>query len=103
MYHYAINMGCMFGFIKNHQGMVEVSNRIFETLLYNLFLVSSNMRQHRIYGEALKDKNQFIKDGYLDDYGLDKGYLLSFNFNKNKKTGTKEIDCSKKQILEVVV
>ena len=59
MYHYAINMGCMFGFIKNHQGMVEVSNRIFETLLYNLFL-SEELLDSKIYKAAALDKNQFI-------------------------------------------
>ena len=40
---------------------------------------------------------------YLDAYGVDKGYLLSFDFNKNRKTGIKEIDCGGKKILEVVV
>lgn len=40
---------------------------------------------------------------YLDAYGVDKGYLLSFDFNKNRKTGIKEIDCGGKRILEVVV
>ena len=25
--------------------------------------------------------------GYLDYFGLDVGYMLSFSFNKNKKTG----------------
>lgn len=28
---------------------------------------------------------------YLDSYHLKKGYLLSFNFNKNKTIGLKEI------------
>ena len=32
-----------------------------------------------------------------------KGYLLSFNFNKNKKTGVNELDYNGKKILEVVV
>ena len=29
---------------------------------------------------------------YLDYYHIDKGYLLSFNFNKNKKTGMKTVN-----------
>lgn len=41
--------------------------------------------------------------GYLDAYHAEKGYLLSFNFNKNKKTGWKEIQCGEKVIFEVVV
>ncbi|MCI8742793.1 MAG: AAA family ATPase [Lachnospiraceae bacterium] len=40
---------------------------------------------------------------YLDYYGVDTGYLLSFNFNKNKKTGIQEITQNGKRILEVVV
>ncbi len=40
---------------------------------------------------------------YLDDYRLDMGYLLSFNFNKNKQTGIHEIVLDGKKILEVVV
>lgn len=40
---------------------------------------------------------------YLDAYGADRGYLLSFNFNKNKKTGIQEILYNGKHILEVTV
>ncbi len=32
---------------------------------------------------------------YLEYYHLEKGYLLSFNFNKNKKTGLKEVEADK--------
>ena len=53
--------------------------------------------------------NEYNKRGekqlteYLEYYHLDKGYLLSFNFNKNKKTGLKEIEVDNKKIVEVVV
>lgn len=40
---------------------------------------------------------------YLDDYHANTGYLLSFNFNKNKKTGIQEISRYGKHIMEVVV
>ena len=40
---------------------------------------------------------------YLDAYQVEKGYLLSFNFNKNKKTGIKEIVFRDKVLMEVVV
>lgn len=195
-YNLPVSIGYMFGFLKEQDGLVSISNRIFETSLYNFYISEEITKNTQLRG-ILKDKNQFIKDGYLDmdlvlqkfaeayaniygdspdpfledngrrifliflkpiingtgnyyvesrtrdnrrtdvivdylgkqyviemkiwhgdeynhrgelqlagyldDYGLDKGYLLSFNFNKNKKTGTKEIDCGKKQILEVVV
>lgn len=41
--------------------------------------------------------------GYLEDYHVKKGYLLSFCFNKNKRTGKKVISCGDKTIVEVVV
>lgn len=40
---------------------------------------------------------------YLDYYGIDTGYMLSFNFNKQKKTGMHEIHIQGKRIWEVVV
>ena len=53
--------------------------------------------------------NEYNKRGekqlaeYLEYYHLEKGYLLSFNFNKNKKTGLKEVEADNKKIIEVVV
>ena len=40
---------------------------------------------------------------YLDYYKEDKGYPLSFNFNKNKKTGVNELEYDGRKIMEVVV
>lgn len=40
---------------------------------------------------------------YLDDYRQDTGYMLSFNFNKKKKTGVHEICLDGKKIVEAVV
>ena len=40
---------------------------------------------------------------YLDFYKQEKGYLLSFNFNKKKNTGVQEIEYNGKRIVEVVV
>ena len=40
---------------------------------------------------------------YLEYYKEQKGYLLSFNFNKNKKTGVSELEFRGKTIVEVVV
>ncbi|MCD8009265.1 MAG: AAA-like domain-containing protein [Lachnospiraceae bacterium] len=53
--------------------------------------------------------NEYNKRGeaqlfeYLSYYKKDVGYLLSFNFNKNKKTGIHEVSYHGKRILEVVV
>ncbi len=41
--------------------------------------------------------------GYLDDYHLNEGYLVSFNFNKHKKAGVKERVIDGKKLIEAVV
>ena len=40
---------------------------------------------------------------YLDYYHIQKGYMLSFNFNKNKQIGVKTIRVEGKTIVEAVV
>jgi hypothetical protein len=191
-----INLAAMFGFVKNNNGILVISNRIFETRLYNYFLSEEEL-SNKLYTQGSMDKNQFIVGGvldmekvlqkftehwndlynlaedkfiedngrkffllylkpiingvgnyyiesqtrdnkrtdvivdyrgkqyiveikiwhgneynkrgevqlkgYLDSYRIQKGYLLSFNFNKNKQIGTKEITIDGKQIFEVVV
>lgn len=61
----------MFGFVKNNNGNAVVANRIFESILYNLFLSQE--------------------------------YMLSFNFNKTKQIGLKEITVGNKLLIEAVV
>lgn len=65
----------MFGYIKECDGKVMISNRIFETRLYNLF-VSEERLYSAIYTEGAKDKNLFIRDGRLDmRQGLENHYI----------------------------
>ena len=186
----------MFGFVKNNNGNAVVANRIFESVLYNLFL-SQEYMQSREYDAGLQEKNQFIVkghlnmkkvlekfvehftslygdreetfleedgrryfmlyikpiingtgncyvepetrnrermdlvidyrgeqfvielkiwrgnayntrgemqlSGYLDYFHLQKGYMLSFNFNKTKQIGLKEITVGNKLLIEAVV
>ena len=40
---------------------------------------------------------------YLDYYRIGEGYMLSFNFNKKKETGVKEVRMGDKIIVEAVV
>ena len=57
-----------------------------------------------LYKDAGIERNRFIVSGMLQmDLVMEKGYLLSFNFNKSKKTGIREISYKGKRILEVVV
>lgn len=196
-YETSINITTMFGFVKNENGVLVVSNRIFETWLYNLYLSSAEMQKKEIYAASLMDKNQFITNGYLnmrlvlekfvqhfddlygdsdetfledegrkyfllylrpiingtgnyyietqtreqkrtdiivdylgeqyiiemkiwhgkeynnrgekqlieylDDYHVKKGYMISFNFNRKKETGVKEITIDGKTIVEAIV
>ena len=192
-----IDMAEMFGFIKVRNGNVYIANRIFETRLYNMFLMSTDEQEKDVYREGARLKNQFIHDGtldmrrilekfveyfddiygdrdekfleadgrryfmlflkpiingtgnyyieartrndeqtdmiidylgqqyiiemkiwhgnaynergekqlsdYLEHYHVDKGYMLSFNFNKNKKIGVKEVVLGEKLLIEAVV
>ncbi len=191
-----INLGVMFGFLKEVNGSVAISNRIFEMVLLNMFIAreasSSDAFQ---YGQ--REQSLFIRDGklnmemvlqkfvtyftdiygdndekfveeygrkffllylkpiingtgnyyleaqtrdalrtdviidylgeqfiielkiwhgneynqrgesqlvdYLNYYHIDKGYMLSFNFNKKKKIGVREIRVKGKTIIEAVV
>ena len=61
-----IETAAMFGFVKNVKGNVVIANRIFETILYNLFLTSAEVQGTDIYKAALKDKNQFVCHGHLN-------------------------------------
>lgn len=192
----ACELGVMFGYIKDDNGIISITNRIFETRLYNYFL-SEVQLNNSSYLAASNDKNQFIVNGmldmdliiekfvthfhdvygdndqkfienygrkffllylkpiingtgnyyiesqtrdakrtdiivdylgkrfiielkiwngqkyneegerqiigYLDRYHLEKGYLLSFSFNKNKEIGVKEITYANKTIIEAIV
>lgn len=40
---------------------------------------------------------------YLEAYRLERGYMVSFNFNKNKQTGIKEVALGNKILIEAVV
>jgi len=56
----------MYGFIRNDGNSVRISNRIFETRLYNLFLSDEELKNNDIYKEGERAKNLFVMDGKLD-------------------------------------
>ena len=195
-YDATIHSAMMYGFVKNQNGTVAISNRIFETVIYDWF-ISLEATNHPIFSEGVNDKSQFIvgnqlnmekilekfvlhfndiygtqpdkfkeDDGrklfllylrpiingtgnyyiesqtrdqkrtdvivdysgqqyiielkiwrgeeyntegeqqlseYLDYYRIDKGYLLSFNFNKKKQSGVHTIELNGRTIVEAVV
>ncbi len=55
------------------------------------------------HGDEYNRRGEQQLCGYLEDYGLDIGYLISFNFNKNKKTGVSRRMAGDKVIVEAVV
>jgi len=54
-------------------------------------------------GEAYRTKgiDQLVQ--YIEEQGLEEGYLLTFNFNKNKKYSAEWINVKNVKIFEVVV
>jgi len=55
----------MLGFIKNDRDTAVISNRIYETVLYNYFL-AEEISDSKMYNVGLQEKNQFLVGGYLD-------------------------------------
>lgn len=54
-------------------------------------------------GEEYNRRGREQLIGYLNDYGKNKGYLISFNFNKKKQIGVYERFIGGKMIIEAVV
>lgn len=187
----------MYGLIRNEHNTVRVANRIFETMLYSLFLSDEELKNNAFTRAGDLARNQFVTDGklnmrlimqrfidtytevfgplqekfkekdgreqfllylkpiingtgnyyieaqtrdqtrtdvivdylgqqyviemkiwrgprynaegekqiseYLDYFGLSTGYMLSFNFNKNKQTGVHQVHIGDKLLYEGVV
>jgi len=55
------------------------------------------------YGQEYLKRGEEQLTGYLDEYHINKGYMLSFNFNKKKKIGVHEVVIGDKIIIEAVV
>ena len=63
------------------------------------FIIEMKIWRGKEYNE--RGEKQLVE--YLDAYHTSTGYLLSFNFNKNKETGVHEIILGDKKIIEAVV
>lgn len=55
------------------------------------------------HGDSYNKRGEQQLLDYLDAYHLNKGYMISFNFNKKKEVGVKEIRLGNKIIVEAVV
>lgn len=60
-----IDEAAMFGFIRNEDGSAVISNRIFETVLYNLF-ISEEFSSSQMYDAGERDCHQFTIGGHLN-------------------------------------
>lgn len=54
-------------------------------------------------GNAYHERGEKQLSDYLDHYHLKKGYMLSYNFNRNKKVGVNRIVLGDKVLIEAVV
>ena len=54
-------------------------------------------------GNTYNERGESQLVSYLDHYHLKKGYMLSFNFNKKKEVGIKEVRLGDKTLIEAVV
>ncbi len=55
------------------------------------------------HGNEYNERGERQLAEYLDYFHLEKGYMLSFNFNQKKQIGVKELRVEGKTIIEVVV
>ena len=78
-YEPSINIATMFGFVKNQNGTLAVSNRIFETWLYNLYLSTADMQNKDLYALSLLDKNQFVTAGHLNMQLILEKFVIHFH------------------------
>ena len=69
----------MFGFIKNDNDMAVISNRIFETVLYNYF-ISEEVVASKMYHAGMQEKNQFIVGGHLDIRRILEKFVETFHY-----------------------
>jgi hypothetical protein len=120
-----INLGVIFGYLKNIDGRVKIANRIFEQMLYNYFssklenktdMSAYNFKENFIIENGLDFEKillrfqQFIKEQYstIDSKFIEReGRLLFLAFIKPIINGVgfdfKEVQISEEKRLDIVV
>ena len=88
-YDKAVNVAKMFNFIKEMNGKIAVSNRIFEIWFYNLFQSEAEIAQLPDDTDIIRngsiDKPLFIKNGRLDMKKVLERFCVHFNEIYDKK------------------
>ncbi|MCD7981190.1 MAG: AAA-like domain-containing protein [Clostridiales bacterium] len=75
----SISVASMYGFIRDVNSKVAIANRIFETILYNYFLVCKEGDKTEIYRLGAREKIQFIREDGLDMERILERFVVSFN------------------------
>ncbi len=78
----ALEIAKMFNFIKNTGGKVQLSNRIFETRMYNLFQFEAQMNGSKdsdLISDGSIDRPLFIRDDKLDMKKILERFCVHFN------------------------
>lgn len=68
----------MYGLIRNDRNAVRVANRIFETMLYNLFLSEEELKSNVFSRAGDLEKNRFVEDGILKMRLILQGFIDTF-------------------------
>ncbi|MCD8012578.1 MAG: ATP-binding protein [Lachnospiraceae bacterium] len=74
-----IEIAAMFGFVKNVNGSAVISNRIFETVLYNWF-ISEEFMDSKMYDVGVQEKNKFVVGGHLNVRLVLERFIESFDY-----------------------
>jgi hypothetical protein len=113
-----ISIGLTYGLLKKGKEGLEISNKIFEEIIYSYMISkirtsSKNISLYNNYKYIIELKiwrgaiyheegiNQLCD--YLEIQSLEKGYLVIFNFNKNKEFKEEKITAKNKDIFAVYV
>lgn len=75
----SVDTAMMYGFVKVQEGGLQIANRIFETRLYNYFLMSNSMQSTEIFKAGSGDKSQFIQNGELDMDKILEKFVMHFH------------------------
>jgi len=73
-----INIGVMFGFLKEVNGQVAIANRIFEMKLLNTLITKEALKSES-YRSAQSDMNQFVEGGRLNMTRLLEKFVIHFH------------------------
>ncbi len=78
-YNTDIADAAMYGFVFNDNGRVSISNRIFETLLYNYYLSISELEGSELFRQGTTQRSKLISGGRLNMDEVMRQYMRVFD------------------------